>query len=191
MLKLFKTILKAGEVTTKYPFKPMEVCQDFRGKPEYDADQCIACAACTRACPANALIMETDAANGKRRWELSLARCIFCGRCEEVCPTRAIRLSEDFELAVTNKKDLYQDATFLLTSCLTCSRPFAPTKTIDYAMALLKEAGLTEEEGASRRQQLETCPECRRKQNMIDSGNIFASKYFPEKTEQGEINERN
>ena len=46
MIKLFKTILKAGTPTAKYPFAPYEVNRDFRGKPKYQADQCIACAAC-------------------------------------------------------------------------------------------------------------------------------------------------
>ena len=124
MFKLFKTIARAGQSTVKYPFAPLEVCDDFRGKPDYNPEQCIACAACTRACPANALIMETDANAGARRWELSMARCIFCGRCEEVCPTGAIKLSKEFELAVTNKKDLYQDATFKLAHCRVCENRF-------------------------------------------------------------------
>lgn len=47
MIKLFKTILKAGTPTAKYPFAPYEVNRDFRGKPTYQADQCIACAACS------------------------------------------------------------------------------------------------------------------------------------------------
>lgn len=178
MLKLFKTILKAGEATAKYPFAPYETCEDFRGRPEYNVDQCIACAACTRACPANALIMETNEAEGTRRWELSLARCIFCGRCEEVCPTHAIRLSQDFELAVTNKADLYQDATFKLLNCVCCDRPFAPVKAVDYAMALLEQNGLEGQALLSRRQQLETCPECRRKANMLDATNVFQHNYL-------------
>ena len=45
MFKLLKTVFKAGDVTTKYPFKPYEVDDDFRGKPELNSDQCIVCAA--------------------------------------------------------------------------------------------------------------------------------------------------
>lgn len=43
MFKLLKTVLNAGDVTTKYPFKPYEVDPDFRGKPELNSDQCIVC----------------------------------------------------------------------------------------------------------------------------------------------------
>jgi hydrogenase-4 component H len=105
VFKLLKTVIKTGEATTKYPFAPLEISGDFRGKPELDANQCLSCGACTRACPANALIMETDVKAGTRRWELSMARCIYCGRCEEVCPTKAITLSQNFELAVTRKEE--------------------------------------------------------------------------------------
>ncbi|STI80782.1 hydrogenase-4 component H [Escherichia coli] len=69
--------------------------------------QCIACGACACACPANALTIQTDDQQNSRTWQLYLGRCIYCGRCEEVCPTRAIQLTNNFELTVTNKADLY------------------------------------------------------------------------------------
>ncbi|HHQ6589592.1 TPA: hydrogenase 4 subunit H [Serratia fonticola] len=166
MLKLFKTILKAGEVTVKYPFKPLEVCPGFRGKPEYDPEQCIACGACTVACPANALTMETNEASGERVWQLFIGRCIFCARCEEVCPTRAIRLSEDFEMAVMHKPDLYIRATFTLLNCRSCQLPFTPTKSVNYALALLAHAGMGADSIEALRPQFETCPACKRKQTL-------------------------
>ncbi|AVP84369.1 formate hydrogenlyase complex iron-sulfur subunit [Aeromonas hydrophila] len=163
MIKLFKTILKAGTPTAKYPFAPYEVNRDFRGKPKYHADQCIACAACTKACPANALVMEVDMETGERRWEISMARCIFCGRCEEVCPTRAIALSPEFELAVTNKADLYEEARFVLAPCTLCGTYFAPSKLVALVEDTLKQAGtpLTTPE------RLHHCPDCKRKQSML------------------------
>lgn len=166
MFKLFKTILRAGEPTVKYPFKPLATEPGFRGKPQYDATQCIACAACTSACPANALTMETDVATGERRWQLFLGRCIFCGRCEEVCPTRAIVLSEEFEMAVANKADLYIKATFSLQPCRVCHQPFTAKKSVDYAMALLTHSGLDAQTVEALRPQYETCPDCKRHQNL-------------------------
>lgn len=105
MLKLLKTIMRAGTATVKYPFAPLEVSPGFRGKPDLMPSQCIACGAC--ACPANALTIQTDDQQNSRTWQLYLRRCIYCGRCEEVCPTRAIQLTNNFELTVTNKADLY------------------------------------------------------------------------------------
>ncbi|MGF1716319.1 4Fe-4S dicluster domain-containing protein [Photobacterium chitinilyticum] len=180
MFKLLKTVIKTGEATKKYPFAPLEVCEDFRGKPELDAEQCLSCGACTRACPANALIMETDVKTGTRRWELSMARCIYCGRCEEVCPTKAITLSQNFELAVTRKEDLYEEAVFSLADCCQCGRPFVARKLLEYVLDTLAQSGVTGEQLKLRRQQLETCPECRRSNNMLDSENISHLRYFEE-----------
>ncbi|MDR0806463.1 MAG: hydrogenase 4 subunit H [Enterobacteriaceae bacterium] len=178
MLKLLKTIIKAGDVTEKYPFKPYEVSDNFRGKPEYNAEQCIACAACTMACPANALTMSTDTASGERKWLFFLGRCIFCGRCEEVCPTKAIRLSQEFELAVFNKQDLFQEAIFQLTDCRVCQRPFAPRKSIEHAIALLVQSGLSLQEAEARRPLFETCPNCKRQQNVTGSPTIFLGQHI-------------
>ncbi|SHF22317.1 formate hydrogenlyase complex iron-sulfur subunit [Vibrio gazogenes] len=177
MLKLLKTVLKTGDATAKYPFAPYEVSSDFRGKPELDPAQCIACGACMRACPANALVMETDEQKGTRRWELSLARCIYCGRCEEVCPTHALVLSQQFELAVTNKADLYEQAEFELVNCRECDRPFIAKKLFDYVMETLQHAGLSGESLEMRRHQLESCPECRRQANMLDGQNLACHRY--------------
>ncbi|MCL1061661.1 4Fe-4S binding protein [Shewanella benthica] len=173
MFKLLKTIAKAGESTTKYPFAPLEVGDAFRGKPEFEPEQCIACAACMRACPANALIMETNEQTGIRRWQLSLARCIYCGRCEEVCPTGALKLSAEFELAVTNKADLYQEAEFSLSHCLACDQAFAPKKAVQYSLDLLIQDGLGESQVEQWTKLLNTCPECRRKQNMLEGEGIL------------------
>ena len=105
MLKLLKTIMRAGTATVKYPFAPLEVSPGFRGKPDLMPSQCIACGACACACPANALTIQTDDQQNSRTWQLYLRRCIYCGRCEEVCPTRAIQLTNNFEPTVTNKAD--------------------------------------------------------------------------------------
>lgn len=162
MLKLLKTILQAGEATVKYPFAPLEVPSGFRGKPELNAQQCIACAACTMACPANALTMETDTENNTRVWQLYLGRCIYCGRCEEVCPTQAIRLSENFELTVLKKSDLYTRAYFSLQSCRLCQRPFAAQKSVILAAALLAQHA-AQQPPSHLLEQAEICPHCKQR----------------------------
>jgi hydrogenase-4 component H len=166
MLKLLKIVKDAGEVTIKYPFAPAEFTPTFRGKPEYDSKRCIACAACAIACPPNALTIETDLEKGTRTWQFCAGRCIFCGRCEEVCPTRAIRLSQEFELAVMSKNDLYERGVFSLCRCRECGTAFAPQKEVDYALALTMHANGTTAEDPEQRRQFETCPQCRRKQTL-------------------------
>lgn len=178
MLKLLKEVLRSGPATVKYPFAPLEVSKDFRGRPEHTAEQCIACAACTIACPANALAMETDTAAGTRTWSINYGRCIYCGRCEEACPTQAIRLTEDFELAVANKEDLTRKAVFKLANCVCCGEPFAPVKEIAYATALIEAHVVAESDGGSpaeaeqRRRMLATCPSCKRSNDLMQIARI-------------------
>jgi len=162
MLKLLKEIFRTGEATVQYPFAPLEVCKDFRGKPEHNAQACIACAACTVACPPNAIQMDTDTAAGTRTWSISYGRCIFCGRCEEACPTGAIRLTPEFELAVMSKDDLTRKAVFALADCRSCGRPFAPAKEVAYVTALLTQDARTDEEAERQRLLAGTCPQCKR-----------------------------
>lgn len=162
MFKLLKEVFRTGEATVKYPFAPLDVCKDFRGKPEHDAEKCIACAACTIACPANALRMSTDIEAGTRTWSISYGQCVFCGRCEEACPTGAIRLSADFELAVTRKEDLTRKVVFPLAHCRSCGRPFAPAKEVAYVTALLLPDGASPQTVERTKLMVETCPQCKR-----------------------------
>lgn len=166
VLKLIKEVLRVGQATLPYPFEPVEVAPGFRGKPEYDPEQCIACAACTIACPPNALSMETDLIQGTRTWSIFYGRCIFCARCEEVCPTGAIHLGPDFELASFSREDLTVRAEFRLAACKQCGAYFASAKALEHVLALLEQAGLPQKDADDRRALLRLCPECRRKADL-------------------------
>ena len=140
MLKLWKVNAKAGDATVKYPFAPFPTNKDMRGKPEHNAELCIACGPCGVACPADAIRMDTDLAADTITWSIDYGRCIFCGRCEEACPMEAIKLTEEFELAVMSKDDLTSKSVYTLEHCSRCGKPFAPHKEIDYAIRLLQKA---------------------------------------------------
>lgn len=166
VVKLLREVVKVGQATLPYPFAPVEVAEGFRGKPEYDPQQCIACAACTIACPSNALMMENDLERGTRTWSIFYGRCIFCARCEEVCPTRAIHLGQDFELAALRREDLTVRATFALAACTRCGAYFTSAKELEHVLALLEQAGLPPEDAEARRALVRLCPECRRKVDL-------------------------
>ncbi len=167
VFKLFREVWKTGEATVPYPFVPAEVSPGFRGKPEHDHRLCIACAACAIACPPNALTLTTDMDQGIITWSIFYGRCIFCGRCEEVCPTGAIQLSPDFELAVMNKADLIEEADYELAACSNCGTFFAPVKELEYVLALLEQAGLSDDDLHERSALLGLCPACRRRQDLV------------------------
>lgn len=179
MLKLIKKVLKTGTATVAYPFKPLDVAANFRGKPHYNAQQCIACGACANACPSNALTMSTSSAGDSIRWSLFLGRCIFCARCEEVCPTAAITLSQEFELSVWRKEDLYETADFAVCPCTQCGKPYAVQKEVDFALSLLQEsAALSDLKIAERRTQYETCPACKRSNSLASSERIHLGRHM-------------
>ncbi len=166
VLKLFKEVLKVGDATLQYPFVPAEVSEGFRGRPQHVPELCMACAACAVACPSNALTMLTDTDQGIITWSIFYGRCIYCGRCEEVCPTGAIRLSREFELAVMNKADLFEQADYWLAACSQCGIFFAPAKELEYVVTLLVQAGLSGEELEERKALLGICPTCKRKNDI-------------------------
>ena len=53
--------------------------------PVIDADECIACGACERACPAGAIhVVDNHAV-------IDFEKCIACGMCATKCPRGVIR----------------------------------------------------------------------------------------------------
>ena len=164
--KLVKEVLKVGEATVLYPFVPAEVAVGFRGRPQHNPELCIACGACAVACPPNSLTMATDLDQGTITWSIFYGRCIYCGRCEEVCPTGAIQLSQEFESAVMNKADLFEQADYRLKACTRCGVFFAPEKELDYVVALMEQSGLSGSDLDERRALLSICPTCKRKHDV-------------------------
>jgi hydrogenase-4 component H len=173
MLKLLKEVLKVGNATLPYPFAPAEVAPGFRGKPHHDPQLCIACASCAIACPSNALELTNDLDQGIRTWSFFAGLCIYCARCEEVCPTGAITLSHDFELAVMKRDDLYDRSDYQLATCLICGQYFAPTKEINYMVALLRLSTVSAENLENARLMLKVCPECKRENDLTKLVSLY------------------
>ena len=117
MLKLLKTIMRAGTATVKYPFAPLEVSPGFRGKPDLMPSQCIACGACACACPANALTIQTDdqqktvalaaellaqQQNAPQNREMLRAQASVCPECKQ----RATLINDDTDVLLVAKEQL-------------------------------------------------------------------------------------
>ena len=101
MLKLLKTAFKHRDATVAYPAKPMQVDPNFRGKPEYNPEQCIACGACGAVAPDifgyddegyAENIFEGDANTGTKEIADNLEADLIDAA--EGCPTEAIKVQD-------------------------------------------------------------------------------------------------
>ncbi len=117
--------LRTGILTTRYPAAGEHMPEGFRGRPVLDANRCLAdqgCSACVQVCLPGALSL-IEVVNGAGSMEgeasqlaLDYARCIMCGLCVTSCPADALRMTEDYELASTNREDLRIVTLFAPTS---------------------------------------------------------------------------
>jgi NADH:ubiquinone oxidoreductase subunit 6 (subunit J)/ferredoxin len=75
---------------------------------------CIACDLCAEICPEDLIVVgsQRDPESRKKvltHYTFDTSRCLFCGLCQEVCPTNAIELTQDFELASYDRRDMVWD----------------------------------------------------------------------------------
>ncbi len=82
-------------ITVAYPFGPLELPENFRGRVRIDPDLCRGCGACVRDCPAFGLELDRESRD-EFRLVHHPGRCIFCGQCEDSCRFDAIRLTNEF-----------------------------------------------------------------------------------------------
>ena len=109
--------------TTRFPAEPCEVPERFRGKPEFDCDECIGCGACVNVCPTEALTQfeETEGDKPMRKIVLRYDTCIFCGNCHDNCTTeKGINLSKKWDLASLDRGSMAETHEFELQRCEKC-----------------------------------------------------------------------
>jgi len=131
MTDYFKTVFSAASntlkglwVTLRYLFKPAITVQypqeklvpyeKFRGALLFDAETCISCNLCVKACPSTCIQLENATNEAGKKiakvawYSIDFGKCNFCRLCEEACPTKpkAVWHSLDYELVFANRDEM-------------------------------------------------------------------------------------
>ncbi len=112
MFKILQKSFSIGSATANYPRIAPRLAEQFRGCPEFDFDVWSDARPAAEACPTGAIaVCDRD---GVRQVSVDYGRCIFCGECAEASADGAVRITRNFELAVTNRRDLVLTAEYTL-----------------------------------------------------------------------------
>lgn len=105
-------------VTVHYPEQRLSFAPRYRGIHEFEADLCIACDLCAKACPVDCIYIDKsaprkiDKKTGKAaggellRFAIDYSKCLFCALCTEPCPTACIHMGKLHDLSSYSRDDV-------------------------------------------------------------------------------------
>jgi NADH-quinone oxidoreductase subunit I len=112
-------------VTVQYPEQRLSLAPRYRGIHEFEANKCIACDLCVKACPVDCIYIDKsaprklDKATGNAvggellRFAIDYSKCLFCALCTEPCPTDCIHMGKLHDLSSYSRKDAVVEFTEL------------------------------------------------------------------------------
>ncbi len=115
----------ARTITVQYPDMAPVTQPRYRGIHWWEAEKCIACDACARACPVDCIYIEKSAprkinketgiavGGAMQRYAIDYAKCMFCGLCIDPCPTDCIHMGDNHDLSAFTREDMVVEFTDL------------------------------------------------------------------------------
>ena len=121
--------------TTRFPAEPFIPQEAFRGRPRFNAEECIGCGACAQVCPPKCIevIDDLEASPPVRRLVQHFDSCIVCGQCERYCPTqKGIRMTNEWDFAGFKPEDFEESIEKELVMCEVCGEVLAPADQLSW-----------------------------------------------------------
>src|SRR6266581_6748157 len=114
MFKILQKTLKTGTVTVNYPADPAEISQHFRGRPNFDFEKWKDARPAAEVCPTGAISVSDK--GDSRKVTVDYGLCVFCGLCAEASSDQAVRITQEFELATADRRNLVLTAEYTLNA---------------------------------------------------------------------------
>ncbi|HEY4934780.1 MAG TPA: NADH-quinone oxidoreductase subunit NuoB [Terriglobales bacterium] len=114
MFKILQKTFSTGIVTVNYPPQPARISDRFRGRPDFDFEKWKDARPAAEACPTGAISLRDKA--DFREVTVDYGLCVFCGLCAEASSDHAVRITQEFELATSDRRKLVLTAEYALNA---------------------------------------------------------------------------
>jgi Ni,Fe-hydrogenase III small subunit/formate hydrogenlyase subunit 6/NADH:ubiquinone oxidoreductase subunit I len=114
MFKIIQKTISTGIVTKAYPAELAHVSEHFRGRPHFDFEKWTDARPAAEVCPTGAISLRDS--NDSREVTVDYGLCVFCGLCAEASSDKAVRITQGFELATKNRRNLVLTAEYTLNA---------------------------------------------------------------------------
>jgi len=114
MFKIIQKTIATGIVTKAYPAELAHISEHFRGRPHFDFEKWTDARPASEVCPTGAISLRDS--NDSREVTVDYGLCVFCGLCAEASSDKAVRITQEFELATKNRRNLVLTAEYTLNA---------------------------------------------------------------------------
>ena len=114
MFKILQKTVSTGIVTANYPARSAKISERFRGRPSFDFEKWKDARAAVEVCPTGAVSLRDN--GDTRKVTVDYGLCVFCGLCAEASPDQAVRITQEFELATADRRNLVLTAEYTLSA---------------------------------------------------------------------------
>src|SRR5450755_2840067 len=114
MFKILQKTFSIGTVTANYPAQPARISDGFRGRPSFDFEKWKDARPAAEVCPTGAISLRDK--ENSREVTVDYGLCVFCGLCAEASSVQAVRITQEFELATTDRRKLVLTAEYTLNA---------------------------------------------------------------------------